>query len=189
MQPHVSLWLWKLAVTFSPCSSVSSALPSPSALPWQPPAEVQGREWRCKCWVINMHLDSNISQYDIYISYSLDSAFILMLYIKSPKWLIINLGENITVCVPDRRIQRDIKPCDCALNKYSISCEGLCVQMTELQFIILEKKKVCGWHKMTYLTAPGSVVDNQRLSDNAECNLPSPCEVWHEKLVCIALTV
>lgn len=52
----------------------------------------------------------------------------------------------------------------------------------------IQKKNVCVLHEITYLTAAASAVDNQRLRDNAECNLLSRREAWREKSVRITLT-
>lgn len=88
-----------------------------------------------------------------------------------PQWLIINLVENIAICAAGRLIQHKIKPCDCAVNVYSISYMRGAVCLDDWAWFYKKKKKktVCGWHKITYLSAPASAVDNQRLSDNAEC--------------------
>lgn len=73
-----------------------------------------------------------------------------------------------------------------AVNVYSasLSC-GTVVEMTALYYYYFfssfkpKKNSLCVTlvfdhkSKMTYLTAPASAVDNQRLSDNAECNLTS----------------
>ena len=67
-----------------------------------------------------------------------------------------------------------------------------CVWITDF---LASKKAACDTRfttkkgTITSLAAPASAVYNQRLSDNAVCNLPSRCEVWREKLECITLTV